>query len=80
MASAQISETTRPAYLWSGSEWIPIGDGGGGGLSLESASLIFFSQSNATVTYATKEEVANIVGLKDIHETLILSLVFFQGF
>ena len=31
MASAQISETTRPAYLWSGSEWIPIGDGGGGG-------------------------------------------------
>jgi hypothetical protein len=31
MASEQISETTRPAYLWSGSEWIPIGDGGGGG-------------------------------------------------
>ena len=60
MASAQISETTRPAYLWSGSEWIPIGDGGGGGLSLESASLIFLSQSNASVIYATKEELANI--------------------
>jgi len=31
MASAQISETIRPAYIWSGYEWIPIGDGGGSG-------------------------------------------------
>lgn len=31
MASAQISETTRPAYVWNGTEWVPIGDGGGGG-------------------------------------------------
>jgi hypothetical protein len=60
MASAQISETTRPAYLWSGSEWIPIGDGGGGGLSLESASLVFLSQSNASVIYATKNELNSI--------------------
>lgn len=48
MASAQISETTRPAYLWSGSEWIPIGDGTG--ITAQSASVI----------YATKNELANI--------------------
>jgi hypothetical protein len=31
MASAIISETIRPAYIWTGEEWIQIGDGGGGG-------------------------------------------------
>ena len=40
MASAQISETTRPAYLWSGSEWIPIGDGGGGGASAGGSGIV----------------------------------------
>jgi len=28
MASAIISETIRPAYLWTGTEWVQIGDGG----------------------------------------------------
>jgi len=31
MASAEISTTTRPAYVWNGTQWVPIGDGGGGG-------------------------------------------------
>lgn len=26
-----IDSTVRPAYVWSGSEWVPVGDGGGGG-------------------------------------------------
>ena len=28
MASATISETIRPAYIWTGEEWVQIGDGG----------------------------------------------------
>jgi hypothetical protein len=38
MASAIISETIRPAYIWTGEEWIQIGDGGGGG---GSSSVIY---------------------------------------
>ena len=44
--------------MWTGSEWILVGDGGG--LSPQAASAIYLSQSNASVIYATKEELANI--------------------
>ncbi len=44
--------------MWTGSEWILVGDGGG--LSPQSASAIYLSQSNASVIYATKEELENI--------------------
>jgi hypothetical protein len=40
--------TKKPLYMWTGSEWILVGDGGG--LSPQAASVI----------YATKEELANI--------------------
>jgi hypothetical protein len=38
MASATISETIRPAYIWTGEEWVQIGDGGAGG---GSSSVIY---------------------------------------
>jgi len=50
--------TKKPLYMWTGSEWILVGDGGG--LSPQAASAIYLSQSNASVIYATKEELANI--------------------
>jgi hypothetical protein len=43
-----MSQTKKPLYMWTGSEWILVGDGGG--LSPQAASVI----------YATKEELANI--------------------
>jgi hypothetical protein len=42
MASAQISTTIRPAYIWNGSEWVQIGDGGS---SSEGGSSISVSAS-----------------------------------
>ena len=36
MASAQISSTIRPAYVWTGEEWVQIGDGGSGSGSVTS--------------------------------------------
>ena len=42
MASAQISTTIRPAYVWTGSEWVQIGDGGS---SSEGGSSISVSAS-----------------------------------
>jgi len=42
MASAQISATIRPAYVWTGSEWVQIGDGGS---SSEGGSSISVSAS-----------------------------------
>jgi hypothetical protein len=50
--------TKKPLYMWTGSEWILVGDGGG--LSPQAASAIYLSKSNASVIYATKEELANI--------------------
>jgi hypothetical protein len=50
--------TKKPLYMWTGSEWILVGDGGG--LSPQAASAIYLSQSNASVIYATKEELENI--------------------
>jgi hypothetical protein len=38
MASAIISETIRPAYIWTGEEWVQIGDGGAAG---GSSSVIY---------------------------------------
>jgi hypothetical protein len=43
MASAQISTTIRPAYIWTGSEWVQIGDGGSG--AAEAGSSISVSAS-----------------------------------
>lgn len=43
MASAQISATIRPAYIWNGSEWVQIGDGGSG--AAEAGSSISVSAS-----------------------------------
>jgi hypothetical protein len=43
MASAQISTTIRPAYIWNGSEWVQIGDGGSG--AAEAGSSISVSAS-----------------------------------
>ena len=53
-----MSQTKKPLYMWTGSEWILVGDGGG--LSPQAASAIYLSQSNASVIYATKEELENI--------------------
>ena len=50
--------TKKPLYMWTGSEWILVGDGGG--LSPQAASAIYLSKSNASVIYATKEELTNI--------------------
>jgi hypothetical protein len=75
MASAQISETTRPAYLWSGSEWIPIGDGGGGG-----GEIFYQSASPSTPSVGTlwvdedgslEDEIA---GISHDHDLTYLSL------
>ncbi len=43
-----MSQTRKPLYMWTGSQWILVGDGTG--ISAQSASVI----------YATKEELANI--------------------
>jgi hypothetical protein len=75
MASAQISETTRPAYLWSGSEWIPIGDGGGGG-----GEIFYQSASPSTPSVGTlwvdedgslEDEIA---GISHNHDLTYLSI------
>jgi hypothetical protein len=75
MASAQISETTRPAYLWSGSEWIPIGDGGGGG-----GEIFYQSASPSTPSVGTlwvdedgtlEDEIA---GITHNHDSQYLSI------
>ena len=75
MASAQISETTRPAYLWSGSEWIPIGDGGGGGgeIFYQSAS----PSAPAVGTLWVDEDGSvedDIAGVSHNHDLTYLSL------
>jgi hypothetical protein len=76
MASAQISETTRPAYLWSGSEWIPIGDGGGGG-----GGEIFYQSASpsapAVGTLWVDEDGSledEIAGISHDHDLTYLSL------
>ena len=43
-----MSQTRKPLYMWTGSQWILVGDGTG--ITAQSASVI----------YATKEELANI--------------------
>jgi hypothetical protein len=43
-----MSQTRKPLYMWTGSEWILVGDGTG--ITAQAASVI----------YATKEELANI--------------------
>ena len=53
-----MSQIRKPLYMWNGSEWILVGDGNG--LSPQAASAIYLSQSNASVIYATKEELENI--------------------
>jgi len=76
MASAQISETTRPAYLWSGSEWIPIGDGGGGG----GGEIFYQSASPSTPAVGTlwvDEDGSvedDIAGVSHNHDLTYLSL------
>jgi hypothetical protein len=76
MASAQISETTRPAYLWSGSEWIPIGDGGGGG----GGEIFYQSASPSTPSVGTlwvDEDGSvedDIAGISHNHDLTYLSL------
>lgn len=75
MASAQISETTRPAYLWSGSEWIPIGDGGGGG-----GEIFYQSASPSTPSVGTlwvDEDGTledDIAGITHNHDSQYLSI------
>jgi hypothetical protein len=76
MASAQISETTRPAYLWSGSEWIPIGDGGGGG----GGEIFYQSASPSTPAVGTlwvDEDGTvedDIAGITHNHDSQYLSI------
>jgi hypothetical protein len=50
--------TKKPLYMWTGSEWILVGDGTG--ISQQAASSIYLSKSSASVIYATKDELANI--------------------
>jgi hypothetical protein len=76
MASAQISETTRPAYLWSGSEWIPIGDGGNGG-----GGEIFYQSASPSApaigTLWVDEDGSledDIAGISHNHDLTYLSL------
>jgi hypothetical protein len=64
MASAQILETIRPAYIWTGSEWVQIGDGVGdeqntintaSAAAYASASAYTLSQINALTTSDIEE-------------------------
>ncbi len=49
--------------MWTGSEWILVGDGGG--LSPQAASAIYLSQSNASVIYATTYLNVNELNIED---------------
>jgi hypothetical protein len=75
MASAQISETTRPAYLWSGSEWIPIGDGGGGGGEIFNQSASPSAPAVGTLWVDEDGSVEDeIAGISHNHDLTYLSL------
>jgi hypothetical protein len=67
MASAQISEIIRPAYIWTGSEWVQIGDGGSGGgsgstfLSIETSpatQTIVADSTTDTLTFIAGENIS----------------------
>lgn len=55
MASAQISEITRPAYVWTGSEWVPIGD--------NNAPINTTTISEGSNLYFTNERAQDAVAL-----------------
>ena len=76
MASAIISETIRPAYIWTGEEWIQIGDGGGGG-----GGEIFYQSASPSApevgTLWVDEDGSvedDIAGISHNHDLTYLSL------
>jgi hypothetical protein len=76
MASAIISETIRPAYIWTGSEWVQIGDGGGGG-----GGEIFYQSASPSApevgTLWVDEDGSvedDIAGISHNHDLTYLSL------
>lgn len=74
MASAQISETIRPAYIWTGSEWIQIGDGGsdgGGGGSVVGGTNIDVNHNEELNTFTVSAGEDLVKNNQLIHENHI---------
>lgn len=75
MASAQISTTTRPAYVWNGTEWVPIGDGGGGGGEIYYQSASPSNPAAGTLWVDEDGKVEDdIAGITHNHDSQYLSL------
>ena len=75
MASAQISETVRPAYVWNGSEWVQIGDGGGGGGEIFYQSASPLAPAVGTLWVDEDGSVEDdIAGVSHNHDLTYLSL------
>lgn len=75
MASAQISTTTRPAYVWNGTEWVPIGDGGGGGGEIYYQSASPSNPAAGTLWVDEDGTVEDdIAGITHNHDSQYLSL------
>ena len=76
MASAQISTTTRPAYVWNGTEWVPIGDGGGGSGEIYYQSASPSNPSAGTLWVDEDGTVEDdIAGITHNHDSQYLSLL-----
>lgn len=61
MASAQISETIRPAYIWTGEEWIQIGDGGSGSVVGGTNIDVQYNEALNTFTVSTNSDLENYI-------------------
>ncbi len=71
MASAIISETIRPAYIWTGEEWIQIGDGGGGGSVVGGTNIdVNYNEelNTYTVNAGSNLETIESIDNKFVHE------------
>lgn len=63
--------------MWTGSEWILVGDGGG--LSPQAASAIYLSIADASATYLTQASGTSIVDYIDEHVEGIYNVLFEGG-
>jgi hypothetical protein len=63
--------------MWTGSEWILVGDGGG--LSPQAASAIYLSKEDASTTYLTQASGTSIVDYIDEHVEGIYNVLFEGG-
>jgi hypothetical protein len=79
--------TKKPLYMWTGSEWILVGDGGGLSaqaaselyLLQEDASQTYLTQQNASATYFTNASAASLEGYIDEHVEGIYNVLFEGG-